>query len=483
VEISLNSKIGGLIDSYPFLLDFLAGKSPKFRKLKNPMLRKTVARAASVSQAATLGGVNAETLLLEIAQEIYLRTNESVTLFNSGGRTEAEAPMSREERTRMLKAIVMRIHDGESPEAVRAEFHDLLRDTSPAEIGAMEQALVADGIDEMEIRKLCDLHVELFEESLDSDLPDMVPGHPVHTMQAENREADGKAEALFNGAGQAVDELTFSAARPGLLKAVEDLSHIVRHYERKENQLFPLMESQGLTAPPQVMWAIHDDIRGLFKQVRTGLEAGDREAVVPLVTELAVAIRDMIHKEEKILFPMVHDTFTEEDWARVRRGEEEIGFAWVTPGDEWEPVSATERQARRTGAVSLNAGELRPEVVNAILKSLPVDLSFVDADDRVAYFSQTEHRIFPRSEGIIGREVSKCHPSKSVHMVETILEKFKAGERDMAEFWIEMNETFIHIRFYAIRLEDGTYEGCLEVAQDVTGIRALTGQQRLLDWA
>lgn len=482
MELSLNTKIGGLIDAYPFLLNFLVAKSTKFKKLANPILRKTLAKAASISQAASMGGLSADSLLIEIAEQIYLNSNDPVTIVNPGGKDKPHV-MTREERVEAFKNIVLRVHDGETLDAVREEFHELLQDVSPAEVGAMEQALVAEGIDESEIKKLCNLHVELFESSVDSELPEMVPGHPIHTMQAENREAVKKAERLDEAVEQASDDLTYAAAHQGLQKGVNELSDIIRHYERKENQLFPIMESHGLTAPPQVMWAIHDDIRQLFKQTRTALEIDDRERSLSLVSELSVAIRDLIHKEETIMFPMCFEAFSEEDWGKVRLGEEEIGFAWVVPGDEWQSVNGKIRTSG-VGAdlVSLEAGKLRPEVVNAIFKSLPVDLSFVDANDRVAYFSQTEHRIFPRSEGIIGREVSKCHPAKSVHMVQEILDKFKSGERDVAEFWIEMNETFIHIRFYAIRQQDGTYEGCLEVAQDVTHIRTLVGEQRLLDW-
>ena len=203
-------------------------------------------------------------------------------------------------------------------------------------------------------------------------------------------------------------------------------------------------------------------------------------AAVAAVSELVLAVRDMVFKEERILFPMVYETFSEADWRKVRRGEAEIGFAWVNPGDAWLPADEA-ASAESGGLVRLDCGRLEPEVLNAVLKHLPVDMTFVGPDDRVAYFSQTEERIFPRSEGIIGREVSNCHPPKSVHMVEDILTRFKSGERDTAEFWIELGGRFIHIRYFAVR-RDGKYLGCLEVSQDVTAIRALKGQRRLLDW-
>ena len=195
MELSLKNKIGDLVDTYPFLLDFLVEKSPKFSKLENPILRKTLGKAASISQAASLGGLSPDCLLMEIAEQIDLHSNDSVTLVNSGGRAEAQSVMTREERINAFKDIVLRVHAGESLDAVREEFHEILKDVSPAEVGAIEQALVADGIEESEIKKLCNLHVELFESSMDSDLPEMIPGHPIHTMQAENQEADQKARS------------------------------------------------------------------------------------------------------------------------------------------------------------------------------------------------------------------------------------------------------------------------------------------------
>ena len=549
MELSPKTKIGALVAAYPFLLDYLAARSPAFEKLRNPLLLKTVAKIAPISQAASMGGLDETELLFGIAAEIYRTTGESVTVVGreggaataGGAASESGAddpgavepishgPQGREQRVKVLKDIVMRLHKGEPVDEVRAEFHELLAHVSPAEIGAMEQELVKEGVPESEIKRLCELHVELFTAATKApELPDVPPGHPLHTYRAENREAEAKAAALQDAASLALDPLTFAAARGALRTGLADLAHVVRHYERKENQLFPIMERHGLTAPPQVMWEIHDDIRKQLKQAAALLDAGD-PAAAPLLAEACVAVRDMVFKEERILFPMVWATFSEADWGAARHGEEDIGFAWVAPGDEWRFASdssggagalasgtagalasgtvggagalasgatgaagalasgtaggADRLASAAAGLVELDAGRLRPEVVNAILKTLPVDLSFVDAGDRVAYFSQTEERIFPRSPGIIGRDVSKCHPPKSVHMVEEILRKFRSGERDTAEFWIELGGRFVHIRYFAVRQADGTYEGCLEVSQDVTAIRALTGQRRLLEWS
>lgn len=480
MELSNKTKIGGLIKTYPFLLEYLITKAPKFSKLKNPLMRNTIGKIATIEQAATMGNLDTSELLLDIAAQIFKHSGDNVTLIN-----EKEAPsfgiVEREERISALKDIVLRLHKGASIDEVRKDFHTLLHNVSPAEIGQMEQQIVAEGVPESEIKKLCDLHVELFEKSLtDSAIPPLQSGHPLQSFKEENKLADQKGQELLLAVKEC-SPLEFFAAKKGLAQGVEDLSEIIRHYERKENQLFPIMEEHGLTAPPQVMWELHDDIRALFKKTRQLLTEDDARATLDAAQELTVAVCDMIHKEENILFPMTYETFDDVDWARVHKGEEEIGYAWITAGTDWQPVDIPEAGAA-TGILSLDRGELTTEVVNAILKSLPVDLSFVDSDNKVAYFSQTEERIFPRSAGIIGRDVSKCHPPKSVHIVEEILAAFKAGERDVAEFWLELGGKFIHIRYFPVRDIKGEYLGCLEVSQDVTGIRALTGEQRLLSW-
>lgn len=481
MDISLQTRIGTLLDSYPYLLDYLLEKSPKFSKLKNPLLRRTLAPFASIERAAALGNIEAEELLTGLALEIFRKSNDSVTLVNGGGR-HTDAPGNGKPAAQTLKEIVLRLHEGHSVDSVRQEFHSLLQDVSPAEIGAMEQQLVADGIPESEIKKLCDLHVELFSAEREKpDLPPLPEGHPLRSLQEENALAEEKARQLFEATRGVENELMYAGARHGLERGVTELAAIIRHYERKENQLFPIMEGYGLTAPPQVMWEIHDDIRAMFKDTLGKLQDGSFSPAVSAVAELTVAVRALIFKEEHVLLPMVFEIFSQEDWQKMRRGEGEIGFAWIEPGNAWLTEKEGRKEKGADGLITLDAGALKGETINAILKQLPIDMTFVDEHDRVAYFSQTKERIFPRSEGIIGREVHRCHPPKSVHIVENILAAFKSGERDTAEFWLELGGVFIHIRYFAVR-QDGRYLGCLEVSQDVTAIRGLVGQKRLLDW-
>ncbi len=229
---------------------------------------------------------------------------------------------------------------------------------------------------------------------------------------------------------------------------------------------------------------MHDDIRRQFRLVQELLTGQERIAARKALPELIAAVEEMIFKEERILFPMTLQVLSDADWQRCRLGEEEIGYGFgVTPGDAWT-VGATAAEAFGTavGLINLATGQLAAEVIDAILCNLPVDISFVDADDKVAYYSDSIHRIFPRSPGVIGRDVKNCHPPKSLHMVTEILEAFKRGERDKAEFWLELGGKFIHIQYMALRDKGGMYLGCLEVGQDATHVRSLQGQRRLLAW-
>jgi DUF438 domain-containing protein len=273
---------------------------------------------------------------------------------------------------------------------------------------------------------------------------------------------------------------------------IERLSEIDTHYTRKENQLFPMLEDHHFTGPSQVMWSLHDDIRAQLKQAREAFASRDPVQTVSSLKEVIQTIRDMIYKEEHILYPASLDMLTQKEWIRVKEGEADIGFAWVVPDKGWPEeiieetpkVSAEPAKVLKdvAGALGLDTGRMTLEQINLMLTHLPVDLTFVDEDDRVAYYSEGPERIFPRSPAVIGREVRNCHPPKSVHLVNKILDAFKSGSRDTAEFWIELGGRFIYIRYFAVRDARGYYRGTLEVSQDLTKIRKLEGQQRLLDW-
>lgn len=393
-------------------------------------------------------------------------------------------------RKEALKTVIKKLHAGETVEKLRAEFGEAIHGATAGEIAEAERALISEGVSVGEIQKLCDLHVAVFRDSLDEEpAPETLPGHPVFTFRMENEVTTRLLEVMQktlddwqNGQGNALESLQQQA---------ENLQSIEKHYSRKENILFPYLETKGFEGPSQVMWGVDNEIRAQIKGFIDGINESKPKSteLKAKFTKLAQDIREMIYKEEKILFPEALNRLSEKEWGEIREQEEEIGYFNVTPKDTWLPaeeekVNILETEEIRNnidGLISLATGGLTQEQINLMLTHLPVDITFVDENDRVRYFSQGKDRIFDRSPAIIGREVTKCHPPQSVHRVQIIMDDFRAGKRDVAEFWIQMGGQFIHIRYFALHSADSAYKGCIEVSQEITHIRELEGEKRLLD--
>jgi len=415
-----------------------------------------------------------------------------------------------------LKLIIARLHRGEKVAEVKRDFSRLIEGVSAQEIGAMEQSLVDEGLPVEEIQRLCEVHVDVFKSSMiDSGKKGRreanMPGHPVHTMLAENREARRRIQNLLSKA-RAYAWGTSDAA--GAREALNDLSALVIHYQRKENQLFPWLEKAGFTGPSKVMWGKDDEIRAQLKATSAILEgnSGDARRFRTEVRKLAGMMRRMFFMEERILIPNALSRLSEKEWALVRKGEDAIGWSWTKPGALYdadlvlaeshdtpklselianakpgaydrEPAKSTTAGAteERAKAIPLDTGALPADLLNLVLKKLPVDISVVDENDKVLYYSDNPDRIFPRSPGVIGRDVRNCHPDKSLAIVQRILDDFRKGNRDSARFWIQMAGKFIVIDYLALRDERGNFRGTLEMTQDATKLRGLQGQKRLLD--
>ena len=396
-------------------------------------------------------------------------------------------------RKETLREVIKRLHAGESVEDLKEKFGEAIRGATAGEIAEAERALISEGVSVTEIQRLCDLHVAVFRESLDEEPPkESLPGHPVFTFQMENelimRLLEAMEETLQkweDGDKQALDALNQQA---------ENLSAIEKHYSRKENILFPYLEKKGFEGPSKVMWGVDNEIRVDMKKFKGQITSPDPDPaeVSVLFAGLATDIREMVYKEEKILFPEALQRLSEDEWAEIRAQEDEIGYFNVKPHDTWQPQTETatdqtqpvltsDEGFKPQGLLTLAIGALSPEQINLMLTHLPVDITFVDENDQVRYFTQGKERIFDRSPAIIGRDVANCHPPQSVHRVNIIMDDFRSGKRDVAEFWIQMGGKFIHIRYYALHDSEGAYKGCIEVSQDVTAIRTLEGERRLLD--
>ncbi|AIQ14214.1 DUF438 domain-containing protein [Paenibacillus durus] len=400
-------------------------------------------------------------------------------------------------RQKMLKEIIKELHAGKSVEEVKARFEEAVGDVTVAEISAMEHSLMMEeGIPVSEVQRLCSVHTAIFKGSIEeihrSSRPEEQPGHPVHTFKLENREI----EKLVNFCLELHKDKFRKSDDEGIIfKLLEDLNLLLdidKHFSRKENLLFPYLEKYGIYGPTKVMWGVDDGIRSMIKEAKILLSAntGTQEEVTAVLELIIKEVNEMVFKEENILLPMALDKLTEDEWVKIARESGMIGFCLTAPEKEWVPERAPEPQDAEMqdqksvetpqGFIRFETGILSVQQLELIMNHLPVDLTFIDENDVVRYFSHGKERIFARTKAVIGRTVQNCHPPQSVHVVEKLLEDFKAGRKDAEDFWIQIKDKFIYIRYFAVRDGEGRYMGTLEFTQNIAPIRALEGQKRIL---
>lgn len=400
---------------------------------------------------------------------------------------------NREYRLQELKKLIMELHDGKPIEEVKPKFEKIIEGISVSEISQLEQTLIMEGMPVSEVQRLCDVHAALFKGSIEEihreEKPEDIPGHPIHTFKLENERIqkliDEEIQPLVDELKQADSSSVISKLR----KKLSTLMEIDKHYSRKENLLFPYLEKYGITAPPMVMWGVDDEIRAELKAIKDLLTSyqGNREEIIQKIEQALHKVSEMIFKEEKILFPMALEKLTEDEWASIAEESDEIGYTFVNPERVWNPERnkakkeiVEKKQPQQEGVVPFETGSLTFKELDVLLNNLPIDITFVDKDDVVRYFSQAKDRIFTRTKAAIGRKVQNCHPPSSMHIVEKILEDFKSGRKDKEEFWLQMGDKYVYIRYLALRDENGEYLGTLEVTQNIAPIQKISGEKRLL---
>ena len=398
-------------------------------------------------------------------------------------------------RKDLLKHMIQQLHAGEAPETVRPQLVRLLGQVPYDEVVVVEQELISEGLPSEEVLKLCDVHTEALRGAIDtSKARTAPPGHPVHTFQQENKAVEWELAGLhelYDKAAKMADTESAVELLQGIRGRFNNLMDVEKHYQRKENLLFPFLEKHNITGPPTVMWGKHDETRELLQKAIAALDAStEATAKAAKVTidqtfkPASEAVSGMIDKETQILLPMCLDTLDDSEWYEVYKGSDEIGYCIVVPEVSWRPEGTKEEEKTVTdgGRFQLPTGSFSLPELEAVLNTIPFDITFVDAEDTVRYFSHGRERIFARTRAILGRKVQFCHPPKSVDTVQRILDDFHSGKQSHAHFWIEMGGRFISIEYFALREADGKYLGTLEVSQDLTKKRALTGQQRLLNY-
>ena len=397
-------------------------------------------------------------------------------------------------RKELLKHMILQLHEGVAPEEVRGRLVTLLKSIPYNEVVQVEQELINEGLPEEEVLKFCDIHTQVLDGQIDQAGAREIPvGHPVDTFKKENRELLKLIQTMgrFYEKVKQPEEVDLETYILQLKAFFNNLMDVEKHYLRKENLLFPYLEKYNITGPPKVMWGKHDETRELLKVAREGLDVkggmdlAELETLVELVLKPASgAVSDMVMKEEEILFPMCMDKLSDEEWYQISQESPELGYCLYDPVIEWKPEGVEPSPVARTmeGSVQLPTGKLSiPELI-AFFGTMPVELTFVDSQDKVRFFSHGKKPIFNRNRAVIGRDVRLCHPPKSVHVVEQVISDFKSGKEERASFWLEMKGIFVHIEYHALRDEFNKYLGTLEVVQDITELRKIKGEQRLLSY-
>ncbi|SCP96952.1 DUF438 domain-containing protein [Anaerobium acetethylicum] len=396
---------------------------------------------------------------------------------------------NRELRQKAIKDIIKQLHEGKTADEVKNQFEEAFEGVSASEISEAEGALIAEGLPVEEIQKLCDVHASVFKGSIEeihqpAD-PSLIPGHPLNVLKLENREIE---RIIKDEIRSKLNLIHSEAGISEICSGIESLGKIGIHYQKKENLLFPYMEKYGITAPPKVMWGVDDEIRAAIKEARGLFEGGSRDAeqAAAKLEEALTKVEEMIFKEENIMIPMLMENLTQDEWKIIADESGEIGYL-IENIPVWNPAPNADFTQAETieakeapGFIKLPSGIFNTEELTCMLNTLPFDITYVNKDDVVKYFSEGKERAFPRTKAIIGRNVSNCHPPASVHVVEHIVEDFKAGRKDQEDFWIHAGEKYILIRYYAVRNEKGEYLGVLEVTQDIRPIQGITGEKRLL---
>lgn len=367
----------------------------------------------------------------------------------------------------------------------------------PYEIALAEQELKEVEDDECrkeDIQKM----LELFDGILDTGRPDLPKDHPIMCYYREDDELRKILDAVE-------DLVQYPLIKNQWIELYDKLGQYRVHLSRKQNQLYPVLEKKGFDRPTTTMWLLDDFIRDEIKEARALLDADKDDEFLAMQKTVVDDVRDLMTKEETVLYPTSLAMISPDEFEHMKSGDKEIGFAWITADGEKSAARPAAPKAAPAGAPGFGAelaallgkygygagagnlldvttGQLTLDQINLVYQHMPVDLSFVDENEKVCFYTDTKHRVFPRSKNVIGRDVKNCHPRTSVHIVEEIIEKFRSGEQDKAEFWINKPGLFIYILYVAVRDEAGHFKGVLEMMQDCTHIRSLEGSRTLLTW-
>ena len=391
------------------------------------------------------------------------------------------------ERQERLKNLILRLHEGESEEVIKEEFKEHFETVSPLEISVMERKLMKEeGLSAENIMKLCNVHVAVMADFVSDpeNIPDDFsrPGHPVYVLKEENLALEAALMRIRNLL-EVYIEAPSDEIKAGLRKQIDLLWDFDKHYTRKEMSFFPIMERQGNTAPPQVMWGVDDQIRDQYKAFKAAFLVDEMDQLMPLFSELEYEMQEMFVKEESILIPMVTEAFNEDDWIAIADEMDEIGYCIVEPLEKWKPVRQKEEvdiTEEAKGRLKLGTGSLSHKELDLILNKLPLEITFVDKDHIVKYYDNgPEEKLLARTPSAIGRDMLNCHPPRVHETVKKLVHDLETGVKDSQQAWYKRDDgVFVFIDYIAIRDEEGSFLGILETVQDISKFTKLDSDNR-----
>lgn len=529
--IDLDKSVYEICTKFPAIKDLMAENG--FKEITEPGRLQTMGRFMTIPKGCAHKGVDLEELKDVFrahgfvikgdpvaADKSSVATVEAPVAPSGAPTTPGENPIATtpEERKTLIAQYLERLNDGEDIESVREDFARNFKDVSGGEISTAEQELIARGVPMEKVLRLCDVHASLFEGHVScahtTGAVEETPGHPVWTMRQEN----DRIMAFINDRvkpdvkrTRMLTEASSAAEREGIvaiLKAdMEAFDEIFIHYKRKEELLFPHLERHDITGPSKVMWGKDDEVRNAVHGAEALLETAYGEydsqllaGVADYLDEAVEGTLSMVSKEENVLIPLSLEHLSATQWTQIASEENEFGHAFGVNPPTWhaDPLELAndklnEMEATASGenaettsdtrtsqdeTIHLSTGEFTLAQLEAVFATIPLDITFVDANDKTCYFSHGDTRAFPRPKSCLGRDVYDCHPPKSQEAVRRILTEFKSGKRDVSEFWFKAMGKFLYVRYFAVRDEAGNYLGALETTQDIGPIKALEGENR-----
>ncbi|MFC2376730.1 MAG: DUF438 domain-containing protein [Lancefieldella sp.] len=529
--IDLDKSVYEICTKFPAIKDLMAENG--FKEITEPGRLQTMGRFMTIPKGCAHKGVDLEELKDVFRAHGFVIKGDDVAADKSSvatveapvapGRTPTtpdENPIATtpEERKALIAQYLERLNDGEDIESVREDFARNFRDVSGGEISTAEQELIAGGVPMEKVLRLCDVHASLFEGHVscahNTGAVEETPGHPVWTMRQEN----DRIMAFINDRvkpdvkrTRMLTEASSAAEREGIVAILkvdmEAFDEVFIHYKRKEELLFPHLERHDITGPSKVMWGKDDEVRNAVHGAEALLETAYGEydsqllaGVADYLDEAVESALSMVSKEENVLIPLSLEHLSATQWTQIASEENEFGHAFGVNPPAWhaDPLelandklnemeaTASEKNAESSSdtrdsqdeTIRLSTGEFTLAQLEAVFATIPLDITFVDANDKTRYFSHGDTRAFPRPKSCLGRDVYDCHPPKSQEAVRRILTEFKSGKRDVSEFWFKAMGKFLYVRYFAVRDEAGNYLGALETTQDIGPIKALEGENR-----